>query len=299
MNVVFIHGRSQQGKNTSQLERAWRQALDEGTENASLSLPSSVAFHFPFYGDLLGQLIDDLQAASPAAVNIKGDAGDEKALDFLLEVASELAESAQIDINEVRVDLPGDVIEKGFTRWRWVHAVFRRLEECQPLSSLMLESLFRDVHLYLTNTAIAMHVDQLVREKLDAVPRDGGPCVVVCHSLGSVIAYRVLKAMGSSISLDALITLGSPLGLRAIRRRLDAPLENPEGVKRWLNAYDIRDVVALRPLDAKTWPIEPPIENYGGVTNDTEGSHGVVGYLNDAQIATWVHNALAVHSARP
>ena len=40
---------------------------------------------------------------------------------------------------------------------------------------------------------------------------------------------------------------------------------HPRGVSAWYNAYDIRDVVALYPLDADDFPVQPAITNYGKV----------------------------------
>ena len=62
----------------------------------------------------------------------------------------------------------------------------------------------------------------------------------------------------------------------------------PKKVAMWRNAYDDRDVVALRPLDSKTWPITPAIKNFSKVRNQTDNAHGIEGYLNDKQVAAWV-----------
>ena len=40
---------------------------------------------------------------------------------------------------------------------------------------------------------------------------------------------------------------------------------HPRGVSAWYNAYDTRDVVALYPLDADDFPVQPAITNYGKV----------------------------------
>ena len=47
---------------------------------------------------------------------------------------------------------------------------------------------------------------------------------------------------------------------------------HPRGVSAWYNAYDIRDVVALYPLDADDFPVQPAITNYGKVRNSTDDS---------------------------
>ena len=81
------------------------------------------------------------------------------------------------------------------------------------------------------------------------------PCVVVGHSLGSIVTYLVLKN-NPNYQVKKFITLGSPLGLRAIADYLEPPLVLPECIQgdaadRWYNAYDERDFIALHPLDKK------------------------------------------------
>jgi hypothetical protein len=89
-----------------------------------------------------------------------------------------------------------------------------------------------------------------------------------------------------------LVTVGSPLGIRAIRRRLKTPLTMPAGVADWYNAYDDRDVVALYALDTENFGITPPITNYPLVHNHTDDRHGIDGYLDDADVAGHIAAAL-------
>ena len=86
--------------------------------------------------------------------------------------------------------------------------------------------------------------------------------VLVGHSLGSVVAYEALCAH-PEWPVRALVTLGSPLGIRNLifDRLMPAPAAGvsggvrgawPGGVRSWVNVADAGDVVALvkdlRPL---------------------------------------------------
>src|ERR1700730_4932348 len=82
------------------------------------------------------------------------------------------------------------------------------------------------------------------------------PTIVVAHSLGSVVPYNVLRADTQALSVSLFTTVGSPLGIRAIRDQL-VPLAFPAHVRAWYNAYDTRDVVALFPLDNDNFPVSP------------------------------------------
>ena len=151
----------------------------------------------------------------------------------------------------------------------------------------VLDSFTRDVYVYLTYNAVSGKIDKIVSNILD-----DQPCVVVAHSLGPIVTYRVLRALAKKVNVRGFVTVGSPLGLATVRSHLAPPaLAMPLGVAKWMNAFDPRDVVALRPLDATTWDIKPPIENQGEVDNFTDNRHGISGYLDDPQVARWIVKA--------
>ncbi len=74
--------------------------------------------------------------------------------------------------------------------------------------------------------------------------------LLVGHSLGSVVAYESLVAH-PEWPVRALVTLGSPLGIRRlVFDRLDPPPAQghgvwPAGIATWTNVADRGDVVAL------------------------------------------------------
>jgi len=86
------------------------------------------------------------------------------------------------------------------------------------------------------------------------------------------------------------VTVGSPLGVRAVRDQF-RPLGAPS-VGKWYNAFDKSDVVALYPLDADNFPIQPAVENNNTVRNQTDNHHGIVGYLDKPDIAKRILDAL-------
>jgi pimeloyl-ACP methyl ester carboxylesterase len=145
----------------------------------------------------------------------------------------------------------------------------------------------RDVYLYTTQPGVRTEIDRIVSAALDETP-----CVVVGHSLGSVVAYNILRSDPRALKVRAYVTVGSPLAIRAIRDRL-RPIAFPApAVASWFNAYDPKDVVALYPLDAANFPVNPVVENYGRVFNATDNRHGIVGYLDDAEVAKHILGAL-------
>lgn len=154
---------------------------------------------------------------------------------------------------------------------RFSHAVrektVRRLER-------VIVALLRELTAYTTWTGRR----QAVRERVVGVLRREMPSVVVAHSLGSLVTYETLHAY-SDLNVELLITVGSPLRLPEVLRRLEpAPRggrgARPTGVQRWVNLADVGDLVAVPPKLAEVFPVDQE------ETMDTGlGFHGFKGYL--------------------
>ncbi|GGU73661.1 hypothetical protein GCM10010211_44560 [Streptomyces albospinus] len=137
---------------------------------------------------------------------------------------------------------------------------------------------FKDVHAYFFGGA-GPAIRGVVEQALDGL--DGGPLVVVGHSLGSVVAYEVLTERGQEVEL--LVTLGSPLAITEVQDQLARPPAVPEGVLAWRNASDLRDLVAL---DHTLRPEFGPPERITDllVTNDSGNHHGIGQYLTQPPV---------------
>ena len=74
--------------------------------------------------------------------------------------------------------------------------------------------------------------------------------MLIGHSMGSIIAYDALRQLGarnSDVSVDHFITIGSPLGLPHVMKKIcerHGSARTPTNVKRWTNFADRRDPVA-------------------------------------------------------
>ena len=102
----------------------------------------------------------------------------------------------------------------------------------------------------------ACHIRQLQKEPLRAAGARGVRILLIGHSMGSVIAYdslwelQYLEGVGDCV--DCLLTLGSPLGMNYVQRRLrgrDAGHlgHYPCNINRWVNISSRGDLVALDP----------------------------------------------------
>jgi hypothetical protein len=287
MKLIMIHGRDQQGKEPHKLRQLWVDTLKKGLKKNNLSLPDDLEIIFPFYGDLLDSIVNGAGIGTDIAGVIAKGAIPDNQLFFFNELLMEIAGNAMIAEQEISANFDGTVAEKGPLNWRWVQAVIRTIDGKTPFGDSALKKFTYDVFVYLTLPAVRKKINEFIISAID-----NSPCVVVAHSLGTVVGYDVLSKHNIA-NVKKYITVGSPLGLASIKSKLTPPLAMPSCVSGgWFNAYDDRDVVALNPLDKTYFDITPPIVNKSNVNNSTDNRHGITGYLDDADVAKQIFNAL-------
>jgi hypothetical protein len=286
MRLLLVHGRSQGGRDPVKVKAEWLEAFDKGLKKAGLAMPADVVIDFPFYGDRLDEFVREFNLPADPAIVPKGSPVFDEFAQFRAEVADQMRARAGITDPQVRSEMrPVPATEKGIENWEWVQAIIRLLDrKLTGVSETTIEVFLRDVFLYCKRDHVRRAIDAIVS---DALKPD--TAVVVGHSLGSVVAYNVLGAAARKVPL--YVTVGSPLGIRAIRKTL-GPIGNPVGTKGWYNAYDSHDVVALYPLDKDNFDVDPAVTNNGAVQNWTDNRHGIVGYLDDSNVAKIVRSGL-------
>lgn len=293
MKLIYVHGRSQQNRNAEELRLEWKQAQAEGLQRVQLPWPEQIEPVMPFYGDELDRLVQELNAPLVEDVTTRGvERGVGEAMhptpenQLRGELLREMAQARNITEEEIREQFRSDVAARGgdaaiqrggVLDWEWIHSILKLLDRT-PIGPTVIDKFTRDVSVYLTNRAVRMRINRIVRE---AIPDEA--CVIVAHSLGTIITYDVLQQLEGQKNIR-LITVGSPLGIQAVKRNLGT-LRMPVRVAHWYNAMDERDVVALYPLDQNCFGITPPIENKTTVDNPTSDHHGIDGYLRDSDVA--------------
>jgi len=289
MRILMIHGRSQGGKDPVELKEVWIDTLKKGFAAAGLPSPDSLSIDFPFYGDKLDGFTAQANLPTPQDVNAKGSGKNRQFEEFMQSALGQMKERSAISDDEVEAELdPTAPQEKGVQNWNWVQAIARVIDRhLTGAAEFTIETFLKDVFLYVNAKAVTRGINKIVEEKLT-----DEPTIVVAHSLGSVVGYKVIMDNLAKLNLVKYITVGCPLGLTAISSKL-GPLQNPGGPDGWYNAYDERDIVALNPLDDRNFPTDPKVINSNGVDNHTENRHGIIGYLNDAEVAKQIAEALA------
>lgn len=117
--------------------------------------------------------------------------------------------------------------------------------------------------------------------------------VVIAHSLGSIVAYEAAHQLRAPLPL--LVSLGSPLGIEPIRRRLVCQ-GYPATVARWVNVMDRDDFVAAEPqIDSWFADGKPPEAKFEAVVTVDNGAtpHRADFYLTKAAVGRPVGEASA------
>lgn len=277
MRIVFVHGMRQEGKAPKQLERLWTDALDQSWHRSGLTKPDYEIL-MPLFGDLLHRLTEEVRDGRWTAV-VKGAGETSEFSPLEAEVIAEWAAHYGVTRANVSAEPGAAVTTKGVANWDLTQALARLLERYIPGLRNSALRLVRQVDAYLTRPHIRDQIDSVVEPALAS-----SPDIVIAHSLGSVVAYRLLTRLGAKTDVDVLLTLGSPLGINAVRDWLRPPWERvPAGVRRWVNGADDRDYVALNAqLTAASFCVG--IENLTDFRNGSD-AHNIADYLADPRIA--------------
>ena len=191
--LVFVHGRAQQGKNPDDIKREWVESLTRGLEAGGLPPVPAEQIRLPYYGDALDQMTHGTSADEAAEVIVRGEPDvDDASKRFMFEVFEQVQQEYDISESAIAAQAALAVTERGPLNWRWVRAILQRLDTIPQLSAATLALATYDVFQYLTNGVIRRRIDNGVRQAMTS----DADCVVVGHSLGSVVAYTLLLREG-------------------------------------------------------------------------------------------------------
>ena len=284
MRLLFVHGIAQGGRDPETVKSEWLSSLEKGFKRAGVTKPADLAIDLPFFGNDLDRFAAEMNVPTAEEIVAKGANPDEAYAIFRDAMTEQMRRGARISDAEVQTEMGADVVDKGPQIWRWVQAIIRVLDRRLPeVSGWSIEQFLREVFVYIKHDDVRAAIDRIVSDMLH-----DDTAVMVGHSLGSVVSYNILRARGGKAPF--FVTVGSPLAITPIRTSLQK-LVNP-ATRGWYNARDRADVVALYPLDAENFNVLPAITNYAEVENSTENRHGIIGYLDDPEVAKAIHAGL-------
>ena len=277
--VLCVHGVGQQLEGEDSLTGEWTFALRDGMRRSGCDesrLPAAGEIRCPFYGDLFRPVGRRLGVGDPWLT-----AADTTEFDQELLVAWWRA-AAESDPGVIHPDARTLARTPGS-----VQAALRALSRSAYFTGLAERALLFDlqqVRRYMTDLEVREAAQDRVAAEVSEETR-----VLVGHSLGSVVAYEALCAH-PAWPVRALVTLGSPLGIRNLifDRLVPAPTARESGLslgawpgraESWVNVADAGDVVALvkdlRPL------FGPQVSCF--VVHNGSRAHDVRPYLTGAE----------------
>lgn len=272
VDVVAIHGISQQQGGRLQLLEPWQLALGDGIERARGRGFPKPSMDLVYYGDLF--LSASGTSKGKGALELDSDE-----IAFLEAVQDEVVPD---DEEEPETLSPKGVkgVPKPVSKLaNWVERHFGVAGRLLFFGDLV------QVRRYQRDDELANAVHDRIREALAE-----SPYIMVGHSLGSLIAYEALCVIPDH-GITTLVTIGSPLGLRSLRESLRPDARRtglPPGVQNWVNIYDSKDPVALAGPLQPYWP-----DVVDSIVDNGNDPHAATRYLGKQATGATIADSLA------
>lgn len=269
----MIHGIGQERSTQEELLEMWIESL----HTVAPGLLKGAETQMAYYGTTLADWTTGNAAVAMGAGQTDVNIDDKDEMTFLTTALEEAASEQNLTMADIVAagQLEHDAVPMDSTLGRFLVGLVRALEKISPLKGSVLLRVLKQAHTYLSSPGAGNAVDNIIRPYLQRSPQ-----VLITHSLGTVIAFRLLREMqerGTEIDIPLLITMGSPLGLEVFKQKLGPPRMKPDCVKRWMNFYDPSDFVTLGKALQKEFAAG--IEDDDTVNNFTNNTHGIAGYL--------------------
>ncbi|WP_030519095.1 trypsin-like serine peptidase [Nocardia rhamnosiphila] len=294
-HLLFLHGRSQHGRDPELLRREWAAGLNKGLTLAGAGPVDPADVYFPFYGDRLAALLTPPGATGLAPETMAVDhalamaPADPPARGLYEQILRDAATDAGLPEDEQAAH-PTEAEGLGAIGSVLVSKLQRQLSWLaarSDLDDLVIAQVFRDVATYLADEPTRRAVLDCV---LDTVP-ESGHLTLVSHSLGTAVAMDLITLLRPELDVTVLVTLGSPLGLDAVNGKLlvRGP-HRPDRVGDWLNAWAAVDPITIGCPLRHAWTgqlREIPVDN------PRERAHSITEYLSHPAVAQAVHSGIA------
>jgi Lecithin:cholesterol acyltransferase len=236
-SIIGIHG-LQPKPPMDVLRRGWLSALREGlTKNHQLPLQAGdLAFELVYWADWLGR--EPYAAGKDPEPYIEAD-GDGPLPRYRDRWVDKVV-TASLDALKHPIEWADS--QKSLD---WVS----RHAGVDQATALFLQLHFIDLSTYYADEPKRMYLRGKLRDALLA--QKGKRIMLIAHSMGSIVAYDVLRALGRDnpdFEVSHFVTLGSPLGMPNVLHKIrdeNAAIRTPSVVRRWTNLADRRDHVAF------------------------------------------------------
>lgn len=192
------------------------------------------------------------------------------------------------------------------------------------VSDLFFHKYFKEVEIYYTKDCLDKNnincaARDIIRDRVAEVLKkhEKDEILLIGHSMGSLIAYDVLMLTFPGFKIDTFVTMGSPLGMAVIIRKIAAEqnmkinkttkLKTPPGIQRyWYNYSDPEDKVALKykladdyDANAKGIKATDIVVHNNYEMNGKRNPHNSFGYLRAPEFSNVLYEFLVRGKMKP
>ncbi|MCV9946610.1 hypothetical protein [Rhizobium sp. BT-175] len=292
MRLIFIHGINNQTLTVDQVKDRWLAALQEGWKELGLTAPAGLTVEAAYYADILAKASGEKTLA--VEMGDAGEPGAGVAIEFLRAYAEEAGVTEQELHSAAEAEgIPQEAIAQGVPHEGWVIAFATALERVLPTKGRYVSKLLlRQAAVYIGDPVLAAKIDDTVFKQVFKGKPD--PMVVVGHSLGSVVGYRLLASDPfAERNVPLLATLGSPLSVDMFKPILPKLGSFPRPpITRWINGRNLHDFVTLGKSITKKSIGFDGVEDEIQILDNPDDRHDIRSYLRSAKIARAVHDAV-------
>ena len=216
VQLILVHGRGQEFNVPISVQRPLEEALRWGLERVGSEVFKDIPLTLAYYGDYWRPDSVAFEVMTPATPTEL----QRQVTEDMLNAASEPSYALEL------ID------------WSRLNRLATTVDRYLHLGDRVVQFFLEDVESYFANERLR---DLAIDRVAEAVNEANDEIVLLGHSLGSVVAYDFVRNRPGA-SMRGFITLGAPLGLPTVLRRIETP-QFPERATRWANFLESRDFV--------------------------------------------------------
>ena len=203
---------------------------------------------------------------------------------------------AKIELYERLIDQEIDnelARKRGLQNTLAAHRLAAYVDRFPELRKRMVRMIAREAYGYFERPGAPEEVDERCQEAI----RSDKFALIVSHSFGTIIAYRLLSRV-TGLS-ERLVTLGSPLGSPFMRTALAVGQTRPFAtLSNWSAFADPNAIVSYVPIDIPMMFAEyksppPQFVSDRTIENTTDNQHSIEGYIGHPKVVAAIVEAFS------
>ena len=289
MKIIYIHGMNKQNFSSASLKQRWLSLLKHGLEQSHRQACFAYIkrhVRIPFYGDLLlrHHLHNVLNASTLMPQDwphfpLRQPLKSQPSPPHLHQYLAETCKIPELNIEDALTFNQKLKFITTLSRNTALRDFMVLLNYFPHLHDTLIKKFLIETYSYLANARFMQQVHQRIGQRL----HDNKSCILIAHSLGSVIAYHYLL-LHPELNVQRFITLGSPMAFRVIQEHLPQPMTRPEAIRGdWINFYCSDDFLTAFPLSEPPFQFQPAIINQK-IRTSIYHPHDIDGYIQHPDV---------------